>query len=149
MEADRRAPVCESAEIVIDARPDVVWDTLSDLTLWPRWMPGVKAVEVDGPLGLGTEFEWKAGPGAIKSQILDCDRPRRLGWKGRTLGITAQHAWRMEPQGGGTYVFTEESWAGPLARLLPRLMSKTVRKALADGLPALKAEAERRAASTP
>lgn len=107
MEADPRAPVCESAEIVV------------------------------------------SGPGNIKSEILECDRPRSIGWKGRALGISALHVWRMRAQDGSTHVATEESWSGPLARLLPGLMSKTVRKALDDGLPALKAEAELRASSTP
>ncbi len=104
-------------------------------------------MKVDGTLGVGTEFEWKAGPGTIKSQVLDFARPHSIGWKGRTLGISALHVWRMTSEGGGTHVFTEESWDGPLARLLPGLMRKTVRKALDDGLPELKAEAERRARS--
>ena len=52
-------------------------------------MAGVQAVSVEEPIGVGTEFEWKAGPGTIKSQVLECDRPRSIGWKGRTLGISA------------------------------------------------------------
>ncbi len=145
MEADRGAPVYEAAEAVVSAPPEVVWDTLTDLSSWPRWMPGVQSVRVDGPLAVGTTFEWKAGPGTIKSKILEAERPRSVGWEGHTLGITALHAWRMEAQGGGTHVFTEESWAGLLPRVLGKLMCKTVRKALDDWLPALKAEAERRA----
>lgn len=81
----------ESAEIVISAPPEVVWDTLTDLRSWPQWMPGVKAMSVDERLEVGTEFEWKAGPGTIKSEILKCDRPRSVGWTGRTLGISALH----------------------------------------------------------
>ncbi len=147
MEADHGAPVCESAEIVIDARPEIVWDTLADLPSWPRWMPGVKSVDLAGPFGVGTRFRWKAGPGTIRSELLESDRPRSLGWRGRTLGVDALHVWRFEEQGDGTRVCTEESWSGLLVRVLPRAMSKTVRKALDDGLPALKSEAERRARS--
>lgn len=149
MEADHQAPVCESAEIVIDTGPETVWDTISDLESWPGWMPGVKAMTVHEPVRAGTEFEWKAGPGTIKSQVLECDPPRSIGWKGRTLGISALHVWRIKAENGGARVSTEESWAGPLVRLLPNLMGKAVRKALDDGLPALKAEAERRALSGP
>ena len=144
MEVDHRAPVCESAETVIDAPPEVVWDTLSDLRSWPRWMPGVRTVSVGEPLRVGTEFQWKAGPGTIRSEILDCDRPRSVGWKGQTLGISALHVWRMQMQDGATHVLTEESWAGPLPRLFPGLMGKSVSKALHDGLPALSAEVFRR-----
>lgn len=53
----------------------------------------------------------------------------------------------MQWQDGVTHVLTEESWAGPLTRLLPGLMSRNVSKALHDGLPALSAEVERRARS--
>ena len=148
MEPDRSAPVCESGEISIDARPEIVWDTLTDLTSWPRWMPGVKAVHVDGPIQVGTRFQWKAGPGTIRSEIVESDRPRSVGWKGRTLGIDAVHLWRLDEQGGSCRVFTEESWRGLLARLLRGSMSKTVRKALDDGLPAMKEEAERRSRSS-
>jgi uncharacterized membrane protein len=147
VEVDHQAPVCESADIVINAPSEVVWDTLSDLRSWPRWMPGVNAMRVDEPLHVGTEFQWKAGPTTIKSEILECHRPDSIGWKGRTFGISALHVWRMHLEGGATKVFTEESWAGPLPSLLRRLASKSVKKALGDGLPALKAEAELRAQS--
>lgn len=148
MDADHRAPVCETGEIVIDALPETVWDTLTDLSTWPQWMPGVKTMDVDGPVRAGTRFHWKAGPGTIRSEIVESERPYSVAWKGRTLGIDALHVWRMELKGETTRVFTEESWSGLLARALPRSMRKTVRKALDDGLPALRREAERRASST-
>lgn len=147
MDADRNAPVCESGEVHIDARPEVVWATLTDVGSWPEWMPGVKAVHLDGPLGVGSTFEWKAGPSTIRSEVLEHEPPRSLAWKGRTLGITAVHVWRLDGEESTTRVFTEESWGGPLARALPGPMAKTVRKALDDALPALKGEAERRARS--
>ena len=148
MGGEHSAPISESGEILIDARPDIVWDTLTDLRSWPRWMPGVKSIRLDEPLAVGAKFQWKAGPGTIRSEVLESDRPRSVGWRGRTLGITALHIWRMEGQGESTRVFTEESWDGLLARTLRRSLAKTLRKALDDGLPALKREAEGRARST-
>lgn len=144
MDADHRAPVCESGEVVIGARPEVVWDTLADLRSWPDWLPGVQAVHVDEPVRIGTRFRWKTGPGTITSEIVNSDRPRSVAWKGRTLGITAVHVWRTEEQGDSTRVFTEESWGGLIPRVLRGFSAKTVRKALEDGLQALKSEAERR-----
>ena len=144
MDADHRAPVCESGEIVISARPEVVWDTLTDLRSWPDWLPGVQAVHVDEPVRIGTRFRWKAGPGTITSEIVDSDRPRSVAWKGRTLGITAVHVWRTEEQGASTRVFTEESWGGLIPRVLRGFSARTVRKALENGVQALKTEAERR-----
>ncbi len=43
-------------------------------------MPGVKAMTVYEPIRTGTEFQWKAGPGTIKSQVVECDpHPTRPG----------------------------------------------------------------------
>lgn len=148
MDADRTAPVCETGEVLVPTGPDIVWDTLTDLRSWPRWMPGVKRVDVGEPFRVGTTFRWKAGPGTIRSRILESDRPRRVAWKGRTLGIDAVHVWRIEAYGDGSRVVTEESWSGLLARLLRGTMAKAVRKALDEGLPALRDEAERRARPT-
>ena len=69
------------------------------------------------------------------------------GWTGRTLGVAAVHVWQIDGQGDGTRVVTEESWAGFLARLLRGPMRKALRKALDEGLPALREEAERRGRS--
>ena len=148
MDADHRAPVYETGEIVVSARPETVWDTLTDLRTWPQWMPGVKSMNVDEPVRVGTTFQWKAGPGTIRSEILESERPYSVAWKGRTFGINAVHVWRMALEGETTRVLTEESWSGLLARALQGSMRKTVRKALDDGLPALRREAERRAQST-
>src|ERR1700738_2996292 len=132
MDADSQAPVFEKAEKVIEAPPEVVWDTLTDFRSWPRWMPGVRSVEIGETAEVGTRFKWKAGPGAIKSQVIEWEPPSAVAWKGRTLSIDAVHAWRIEGDGQGSRVVTEESWSGLLARLLRGPMRKTVRKALDD-----------------
>lgn len=147
VETDHQAPVRESSEIAVDAPPDVVWDTLTDFRSWPGWMPGVKSVEIDEAPRVGTRFEWKAGPGRIRSEIVEFDPLRSVAWTGRTFGVNAVHVWRTEAQGEATSVLTEESWAGPLARVLRGWAAKTVKKAIDDGLAALKAESERRARS--
>jgi hypothetical protein len=93
-------------------------------------MPGVRSVEIGETVGVGTRFKWKAGPGAITSQVIEWDPPKAVGWKGRTLGIDAIHAWRIEGDGQESRVVTEESWSGFLARPLRAPTRKTVRKAL-------------------
>lgn len=90
----------------------------------------------------------EGGAGTIRSEIVESERPYSVAWKGRTLGISAVHVWRMELEGETTRVFTEESWSGLLARALQGSIRKAVTKALDDGLPALRREAERRARST-
>ena len=145
IDAERDAPVYEAGDLDVQARPEAVWDTLTDLASWPRWSPGVQSVTAHGPFAVGTRFAWKAGPGTIKSEVIAADRPGAAAWRGRTFGIDAVHAWSIEARGpGATHVHSAESWSGLLPRVLPAAMRKMVRRALDDGLAALKAEAERR-----
>jgi hypothetical protein len=87
----------------------------------------------DGRLEPGSEFRWKAGPGTIVSTLEQVEPPRFVRWRGRTMSIAALHAWRVEPQGAGTAVETEESFSGLLARLFRRPLQKTLDKSLRPG----------------
>ena len=144
MDVNRAAPVVAADEIEIAASPQTVWDVLTDLESWPRWNSDVKSMSVEGALAKGTVFRWKAGPGTITSTIQDVQPPTLIAWTGTTFGIKARHVYRLEPQGDGTLVHTEESYEGLVARLLRGSLQKTLEKGLSDGLRYLKAEAERR-----
>jgi hypothetical protein len=146
---DVDAPVVGSADIEIDAAPEVVWDVLAAVERWPTWNPDVKSVSVEGPLHEGSSFRWKAGPGTITSTVRRLDRPRVLAWTGRTLGIRAVHVWQLEPRDGKTLVRTEESYDGLVARLLRRPLRKMLDTTLANGVHSLKAEAERAGETRP
>ena len=139
-------PVKSSAEIEIDASPQVVWEVLTRFENWPSWNPDVKSMSFDGPLAPGSEFRWKAGPGTIVSTLDRIEPPRHIAWRGRTLTINAYHECWLEPSDGGTHVRTEESFSGLLVRLLRGSLQKTLDKSLQDGLQHLKHEAERRSA---
>lgn len=139
------APVRSSREIEIAAPPEVVWDVLTRFDQWPEWNPEVKSMSFDGPLAPGSEFRWKAGPGTIVSKFEQVEHPRRIVWLGRTMSIKAVHEWRLEPRDGRTFVQTEETFSGLLARLFRGSLQKNLDKALEDGLEHLKREAERRA----
>lgn len=138
------APVVSRSEIEIAATPDAVWDVLTAFEDWPSWLRDVKSMSIEGPVVPGTIFRWKAGPGTITSTIELVDRPRRIAWTGRTLGINAIHAWHFEARDSGTFVRTEESYEGLVARALRGWLQKTLDRALDDGLQDLKAEVERR-----
>jgi carbon monoxide dehydrogenase subunit G len=141
---DASAPVVGSSEIEIAATQDVAWEVLTAIEEWPSWNPDVRSASVEGPLSEGTAFRWKAGPGTITSQIADLERPRRISWIGKTLGIKAIHVHTLNPNNGGTLVRTEESYGGLIARLFHGRLQKTLDDALRRGLEHLKAEAERR-----
>lgn len=137
------APVVSAAAVEIDAPIDRVWTVLTTVESWPAWNPDVKAVWLAGPFAEGSTFRWKAGPGTITSVVEHVDRPRLVAWSGRTLGIRAVHVWHLSAQNGKTFVRTEESYDGLMARVLRRTLQKTLDAALANGARYLKTEAER------
>lgn len=142
--ADPQAPVFTRGEIEIVADPESVWSVMSDVAGWPRWNPDVKDAEVDGDVAEGIAFRWKAGPGTIRSTFRVVDRPRALGWTGKTLGIPAIHVYRLSEVDSGTTVVLEESWDGFLSHVFRRPFRRMLDAAVDKGLQALKLEAERR-----
>jgi hypothetical protein len=142
---NEQAPVVGSSAVDIAEPPELVWAVLTDLERWPSWNPDVKAVSIDGPVAEGSQFRWKTGPGTITSTIRRLEPPRLIAWTGRTLGIKAIHFWWLEPRDAATFVRTEESYDGLVARFVRGPLRKTLDNALESGLRHLKAEAERRA----
>jgi len=143
-EINESAPVIGRSQTEIDAPAETVWNVLTAVESWPAWNPDVKSVSMEGELAEGTTFRWKAGPGTITSTIRQIDAPRRIAWTGKTFGINATHVYRLEGQNGKTFVRTEESYEGLVARVLRGSLQKTLDKALEQGLAHLKGEAERR-----
>jgi uncharacterized protein YndB with AHSA1/START domain len=138
------APVVGRSKAEIVAPPDAVWDVLTAFERWPSWLRDVKSMSIEGPVAAGTVFRWKAGPGTITSKLERVEPPHLIAWTGRTFGIEAIHFWHFEARGGATFVRTEESYEGLVARLLRGWLQKTLDRALDDGLQDLKAEVERR-----
>ena len=110
IDADRDAPVFVTTDIDVDASPEAVWDTLTDLDSWPQWLPGVKSMTRRGPFAVGRR---SSGARTGNDQVRDRGGGTAIGaaWKGRTMGMDAVHVWSIEPLGPTTTrVHTEESW---------------------------------------
>ena len=142
MEVNRSAPVVASATIEIAAAPEVVWDLLADITQWPEWNADVKSASLAGAVESGEVFRWRAGPARLISTLQTVERPTELSWTGRTMGMSAVHVWRFESDGDTTTAHTEESWEGAPAKLLPRMMHRSLQKSLDAWLAELKTAAE-------
>lgn len=141
---NEQAPVVSVSEIEVDASTEAVWEVLTAFDRWPSWNRAVKSMAVQGDVAPGSVFRWKAGPGTITSTIQRVERPSLIAWTGKTLGIDAIHFWHLEPRNGKTFVRTEESYDGLVARVLRAPLQKTLDRALTDGLTDLKTEVERR-----
>jgi hypothetical protein len=138
-------PVQASSRIIIEAPARTVWRILTDLAHWERWNPDVTDVSVEGPVAAGMTFRWRAGTARITSTIQEVQPDRMIRWTGRTMGVRADHLWRIEPQDGRTAVETVESWRGVFPRLFPGKMRRVLQQSLDKGLRSLKIEAEKRA----
>jgi len=143
MKINESAPVIAAHEVEIDACPEVIWDIIVAVSRWPAWNPDVRATFIEGNLQAGTSFSWKAGPGTIRSTVLQMEEPHRLLWSGTTLGIKAIHLWQIERRGEKTIVRSEESWEGLLPRILRATMQRMLSRSIQQGLIHLKREAER------
>lgn len=136
MEIEQNAPAVTRQERIVSAPPERVFQLLADVAAWPEWQPHVRRSRVesgDADGGLGTTFVWRSGGVTITSTIGQWDRPRAIGWTGRTIGTRAVHVWSLEPVGADqTLVRTEESMSG----WLPRVLTSMTRRTLEDGVRA-------------
>ena len=146
MDINRNAPAVASAEVLIHAPLDLVWSVQTDVDSWSRWNPAVARAELQGPFAPGTRFRWKAGGAPIVSKIHEIIPVRRLVWTGRSLSVRAVHVWTFEEQGDGVLARTEESFEGPLVRLVAGPMRRVLATSVEQGLQALRVECERRVA---
>lgn len=140
---DDNAPVIARSEIEIQADPDTIWDVLVDINNWPRWNPDIKSASLEGAVAEGSKFRWKARSISITSIFQEVDKPRLLGWTGKTMGIKAVHIWKLEPKEDTTIARTEESWEGPLTRVIKGSAQDMLQKSIDSGLQYLKQEIEK------
>jgi hypothetical protein len=142
------APVRAVAEIDVPAAQLLVWGILIAVDDWPTWNDDIRWVRTEGPIGPAVAFAWKSGPGTIRTTVETFESPRHLALTGGTLGIRADHDWRLEAlPDGGTHVRTEETWSGPIASLLRGRLQRRLERRLGERLEHLRAEAGRRAAA--
>jgi len=150
VEINRDDPVVAVSRIAVAGPPEAVWSVIADFERWPDWHPDVERMELGGPVEEGTTFKWSTGRlSTITSTLRKVLPPRLIGWTGKAPGLNAIHVWRFEEKDGLTIAYSEESWTGPLARILPGQMQQILQDRLDAGMPHFKAEAERRQAAEP
>ena len=46
---------CEH-EVVVNARPEIIWRQFQDVAAWPQWNAGISHIEMSGPFETGNHF---------------------------------------------------------------------------------------------
>jgi hypothetical protein len=131
---DLHASVVGASEIEIAAAPDAVWDVLTGFERWPSWNPDVKS-DVDEE-GRRRELRVRLEVGAWNDPIDDpaCRTAASDCLDGEDGRHRAIHFWLLESRSSGTFVRTEESYDGIVARLCRRSLKRTIDGALENGL---------------
>ncbi|MBA2350052.1 MAG: SRPBCC family protein [Solirubrobacterales bacterium] len=113
-------------ERTIRARPDEIFDLLSDARGYGHWVVGSKEIrDVDaGFPGVGTRFHHRVGVGpftwADHTEVLACERPRRLRLRAkvRPFGTALVTIELFAMPDGTTKATLVEDGGDPLSKLL-------------------------------
>lgn len=143
MKINQEAPVIQTKEIVINATPEKVWQTLSNINGWSEWNERIKNPTLKGGLKVGNAFTWKTSGSKIKSKIHTITPNKMLGWEGKTFGASAIHNWYLAPTKNGTKVSVEESMEGWIINLIKKKMNLKLADDMTYWLEQLKVESEK------
>ncbi len=142
---NENAPVKSRNQIEIKAPLDIVWNTLTDVSNWPKWQKSLTEVKVDGRIEEGLSFEWKVGGLSIKSKIHTSKPYEAFGWTGTTIGASAIHNWTfVEKDENTTIVIVEESLQGVFPGLFSGYFQKNLDSGVLTNLMELKDASEKK-----
>jgi hypothetical protein len=135
-------------EINIAAKPEVVWQTLTDTDNLGSWNPFIQRLEGDLQEGNTLEVEL-VGPGkspmTFRPRVLKAEPGKELRWLGKLIvrGVfDGEHIFELEPTPEGTRFVHREQFSGILVPLLRGMLERDTRPGFLAMNQALKARAE-------
>lgn len=125
------------------AKPEKLWDILADLKSWPKcqWTSCIESISSD-QIKQGTTFVAELGGVKWNMTVTKAQRPQRICWEGRRLGLKAVHDWEFIEQEEETNAVTRESMSGWMLILLYPVVKMRLLKGDAKWLADLKSRAE-------
>jgi hypothetical protein len=136
--------------IDIDARPERVWQVLTDLSAYPEWNPFILRAEGRVQVGDGLTLRMRPVGGratTFRPTVVEATEPTQVRWKGR-LGLPgvldADHEFRIEALPAGRSRLTQdEHFSGLLVPFVARSLERGTLPAFAAMNGALKERAEK------
>jgi len=127
----------------VQSNAEKIWDILADVEAWPKWQgtPFVK-LKTPTPMREGSMFEFKIGGVKWKVMVTKAERPQKLAWIAKALGLKGIHEWEFREQEGKTLAVTRESVSGWTIIPLYFVTRMNVRKFDEKWLADLKTRAE-------
>jgi hypothetical protein len=119
-----------SASVEIPAQPAIVWEVLTDLEEYSRWNT---LLRLTGELAEGNTVSARlAVPGLptvrFSPEITDIEPERALRWRSILFGVTADHAFVLEPTETGTRFVQREQFSGRLAGPVVGQLERRIRR---------------------
>jgi hypothetical protein len=119
-----------------------LWDILVDVKAWPEWQGTSHVDPPAAPLQTGSTFVAELGGHKWHLTVTEADRPKRLVWTGRQMGLHAVHEWEFAQTGGRTKVTSRETMSGWMLLFVRGMVEKKVSETDEKWLAALKSKAE-------
>ncbi|HEV3169121.1 MAG TPA: SRPBCC domain-containing protein [Actinocrinis sp.] len=121
-----------SADIVIEATADRVWETLADFPRYVEWNPFIREAvgrAVPGERITVRIFRDEQKANTFRPRIVVAAPGRELRWLGHLLvpGVfDGEHSFELTPVDGGTRVVQSERFSGALVPLMGKVIEDTV-----------------------
>ena len=133
-------------KVEIEARPERVWEVMTDVESWPQWTASVERAERldDGPLQVGSRARLKQPKfPPVVWVVTELDPGMSFSWTAKNVGVTSTAEHRIVPgTSGGVTVKLSLRQEGPLAALLALLTSKLTRRYVETEAQGLKRRCE-------
>jgi uncharacterized membrane protein len=139
--------------ISVEASPSAVWDAVSELRDYPRFMAGITRWDVEGDKrsGLGARYAIRMRIGSAEIggliEVVELDEPFELAWTGVT-GIDQRGRWRLRERDDGrtdvTLRLGYHAEGGVLGAIAERFAAPIVGGNLRRSLERLKRQVEER-----
>lgn len=127
----------------VQAKAAKVWDILARIEAWPEWQATPYArLKAPPPIKEGSMFEFRLGGIKWKGVVTKAQRPQKLAWTSRALGLRATHEWDLQESDGMTIVETRASLSGWMTSTLLFWTPTLIQSLNERALLALKAIAE-------
>jgi len=136
---------CQTA-IDIDASPDTVWRTLTDVESWPKWTASMTSVERLQPGELGVGSTARVTQPKLKAAVYtvtECEPGKSFVWEMKATGVKVRGTHFVEERGEGQARMTlgiEQT--GALSGIIATMFGKLTRQYVAMEAEGLKKAAE-------
>ena len=121
-------------EIIINAKPSIVWTNLMDFANYPNWNP---FIHITGQAQLGSQLEntiFLEGqkPQVFRPTVLEIERHKVFRWEGHLFikGLfDGEHYFRLEAiEGGKTRFIHGENFRGLLSTMIYKMIGEKTKE---------------------